>query len=305
MDPAIKPLLILPPAPARWPAMQDLPLHADPLWQQDLERRFVAGLRGAQDAFAVIPDGGRLLACAAICKRHDLGVLNRVFTRPEHRRRGLARAALGAVVAWFDMTGGKWLYATAPTDLAETWLAAHGFRVLRRSPRTPADTVVLLRAAADVPDDPVSTADGPLTIHDVARVNWPTLVALLVNRLGPDPRVPLDESAALAEQTALELLSRQEAGVCQLKAAFRGPRLVGIATVATDQLGDRTHAMLIPPTGAPPELRHAALALAQSKGYAHADFLMEALAPQPPEAGDGTSAAPSAPATTPAASVPG
>lgn len=280
----MRPLLIVPPAPARWPALQDLPLHDDPLWWHDLEKRFAEGLRGAQDAFMVTPDGGRFLACAAISKRHDLGILSRIFTRPEHRHNGLARSVLDGLLTWFDMVGGKWLYVTAPTGL-ESLFGKFGFHTIRRAPRTPEDILVMLRPAAEVPEDPLTAASAPISVHDVTRANWPSIVTLLYNRAGPDPRVPLDESAAAAEVTALELLSRQETETCHLKAAFSGPRLIGLATVATDRLGDRTYAMVMPHRGAPPELREAIIAFARSKGYEHVDFPMEALAtPEPQEA---------------------
>ena len=74
--------------------MRALPLHDDALWQEDLAARFVQGVPRSQDAFAVVADGGNMLASACVCKRHDLGVLNRVFVRPEHRGRGLARRAI-------------------------------------------------------------------------------------------------------------------------------------------------------------------------------------------------------------------
>jgi len=275
----MKPLLIIPPAPARWPGLRELPIHDHPLWWDDLQKRFAEGLPGTQDAFALIVDGGLVLACAGLCKRHDLGVLSRVFTRPEHRRRGFCRMLLEALIGWFDMSGGKWLYATTTADLAEVCFRKLSFHTIRRAPRTPHDAVVLLRAVAGVPVDPLSTARGNVAIHDVARANWPTVATLLFNRPGPDPRVPLDESAVQAELTALELLDQQEKGVCQLKAAFHGPRLVALASLATNVTGDRTYAMITPHQDAPAALREAVVALARAKGYQHVDFPMEALAP--------------------------
>lgn len=292
----MKPLLIIPPAPARWPALQELSIHENPLWLEDLEKRFLQGVPGSQDAFAIIPDGGHILACASISKRHDLGVLTRVFAHTDHRRRGLARQVVETLLTWFDMTGGKWLYAAAPADLADGLLAGFSFGALRRAARTPHDSVVMLRAASDVPPDPLTTAQGRVSIHDVTRANWPSLAALLYNRPGADPRAPLDESAQTAELAALELLSRQEAGTCHLKAAFHGPRLVGLASVATEQRQHdpddhgprRTYAMTVPHTHAPPQLRDAIVAFARAQGYEKVDFPMETLQAAP---ADGQAAA--------------
>ena len=280
----MKPLLVIPPAADRWPALRELPVHNERIWQDDLEKRFSDGVPGSQDAFCVVPDGGMLLACAAVCKRHDLGVLNRVFVRDGHRGSGLARAMISSLVSWFEMTGGRWLYVTTTLDLADGLFAKLGFRTLRQTPREPHDHVVLLHAPDDAPADPLSTADGTFSIHDVTRANWPTIATLLFNRAGFDPRLTLDESAMTAETTALELLARQEEGTCHLKAAFHGQRLVGLATVATDTPGEKTYAMTMPHTDVPPQLREAIVKHARSCGYERVDFPMESLvAPKPPK----------------------
>jgi GNAT superfamily N-acetyltransferase len=274
----VKPLLVIPPAPARWPALRDVPIHSDPLWQDDLEKRFAQGVPRSQDAFALMADGGLVLAFAGLSKRHDIGVVSRLFVRPEHRGHGYARRLLETLVAWFDMTGGKWLYGTATADLAEGLMRKLGFKTIRRAPRTPHDAVVVMRLTGDIYDDPLATADGRTTVHDVARANWPTMVVLLHNRPGPDPRISLDESAVTADQTALELVAQQEAGKCLLKAAFRGTRLIALGTVAVEHPGERTYAMIMPHSDAPPILREALLDLARTKGYSQVDFPMEALA---------------------------
>jgi GNAT superfamily N-acetyltransferase len=281
--------------------LRALPLHEDPLWWDDLHKRFADGVPGTQDAFALVSDGGLILGCASISKRHDVGVLTRLFVQADHRRQGLARALTETLLSWFDMTGGKWLYGTTTTELAETLFGGLGFSVLHRAPREPHDAVVLVRRADDVPPDPLLTADGAFSIHDVTRANWPTLATLLYNRAGPDPRASLDESAVAAERSTLELLAQQEAGTCQLKAAFHGARLVALASVALDAPGDRTYAVIMPHDDAPEKLRDTVIQFARGRGYANVDFPMEALAPRrpvrrpgPPVSAQEKAAAPSA-----------
>ena len=274
----MKPLLIIPPAPGRWQALQELPMPAESLYQADLRIRLEQGVHGAQDALAIMPDGGHVLSCAWISKRHDLGILNRVATRPEQYRRGLARQLIETLLSWFDMTGGKWLYATTTVDLAEGMFAKFGFKLLRRAPSDGSDAAVIVRTTADAPTDPLLSASGKVAIHDITRANWPSLAVLLFNRPGPDSRVSLDESAVTAEVTGLDLISRLEAGTCHLKAAFYGARLIGLASVATEPLGNRTYAMITPHTDTPAALREAAIDFAHGKGYEQVDFPMEALA---------------------------
>jgi hypothetical protein len=136
---------------------------------------------------------------------------------------------------------------------------------------------MMLRTADGTTSNPMSSVTGSVVIRDVSRADWSLMVSLLQHRPGPDPRVSTDASAVGAENTSLELLSRQEKGTCKLSGAFCGDRLVSLASVATDQLGERTYAMLMPCGDSPPTLREAVIEFARSKGYAQVDFPMETL----------------------------
>ncbi len=280
----MKPLLLIPPAPARWPALHDLFSHKGPPWTTDIENRFLAGVGGAQDVYAVLPEAGRFMAGACVNKCGELGVLGHCYTRPERRRRGYARRLIEALLAWFDMRGGRWLMLTTTGDLAEAVYAKFGFRTLRRLAWQPRERVTMLRTRAGVGDDPFATVAGDVTVREVGRAEWPALAMLLQFQPGPDPRVSIAESGVVAELFTLDLLDHQERGKCRLLGAFRGPRLVGLASLATDADGPRTYAMLMPHAGAPVELRDAVCAAARERGYADVAFPMEALAAAPPAA---------------------
>lgn len=182
------------------------------------------------------------------------------------------------LLSWFDMAGGKWLYATSPADLAERLLAPMGMQSMRRHTCSDQDLVVVRRLAPDTLPDPLSTATGSLQVRDVSRANWPTMAILLYNRAGADPRVSLDESAVTAETVALELIAQQEREACNLKAAFHGARLIGLASIALEPTGERTYAALMPHDDTPAALREALILLARAHGYQQVDFPMEALA---------------------------
>jgi GNAT superfamily N-acetyltransferase len=273
----MKPLLIIAPAPARWHALADLVAHKEPQWLEDIEKRIVNGVDGGQDAFAVIPEGGRLLAGACINRRHDIGILGHVFTRAEHRGLGFARRLITTLLSWFDMSGGKWLHLGTTADVAERVFAKFGFKITHRASRQPHDRVMMLRTADGLASNPLDNAVGEPVIHDVSRADWPLIVSLLQRRPGPDPRVSSDESAVTAEVAGLDLITQQENGTCRLRAAFCGDCIVSLASVATDQLGERTYAMLIPHSDPAPGLREAVVEFARSKGYSQVDFPMEAL----------------------------
>lgn len=276
MDLPQKPMLIVPPAPTRWPALADLYQHQRPPWAADLERRITRGVPGAHDVYAVLSLAGRFVAGACINKFGEFGVLGHCYTRPECRRQGAARKLIDGLLSWFDMTGGKWLYLAATADLADGLFGKFGFSTLHHVPWASAARVTMLRMRGGS-ENPLAEDAGEATIRPLSRAEWPTMVALLQYCPGPDPRVSVAESAVIAELFALDLIDHQEHSEWQLLGAFRGPRLVGLATVAMDREGARTHAMLIPQTGAPVELRNAIVELAHGRGYEQVDFPMEAI----------------------------
>ncbi len=274
----MKPLLIIPPAPQRWPALQDLYTpHLGAAWLSNMEQRLRHGVAGAEDAYAIIGAGGNVLAAAHINTLGDVGLMGPVFTRPEHRGRGLARAVVQSVLSWFDMTGGKWLLAQTTRALDEALFRKIDFRELRCAAWEPFDRITLIRTGPSVTGEPEADATLPLAIRPLSRRDWPEMVTFLQYFEGPDPRVPLGESAVTAELLTLDMLGHLERGTCELLGAVRGPRLVGLATLATDQPGKRSYAILMPHSAPPPELREAIVSMATQKGYEHVDFPMESL----------------------------
>ena len=258
----MKPLLIVPPAPARWAALEDLLRHKGQPWLNDLQARLVRGVSGAQDVFSVLPAGSQFLGNVTISKHGDLGVLGHCYVRPEHRNQGYARRLLDTALAWFDMTGGKWLVLGTTADLQDGLYRKVGFEPLRRTPWQPHDRVTMLRRGRGATGAPWPADTGALRVREVGRAEWPAMVLLLQYQPGLDPRVPLDESAVSAELFTLDLIDHQERGAYALLGAFRGAQLVALGTVATDRPGSRTHAMIIPHAGAPQELRAAIVSLA-------------------------------------------
>ncbi len=273
-----KPLLILPPAPARWPGVEKLLTQEKPAWLADLEARLAQGLPGARDACAIIPDGGNALSFAMARRRGDVAVLSHVFTHPDRRRQGYARALVRALVDWFDMTGGKWLYLSCEAPL-RAFYESFGFRVLHEA-RSDAEDSILLRTATNVAPDPLAAHDGTPELRDVIWSDWPQLVALLQHRPGPDARAPLIDTAMAAAHVIFDLLAGQAKGSCKLIGEARGGQLMAFASIATDQVGTKTYALITPASAA--QLREPALRAAQSIGYTTLEFPMDLLAAAAP-----------------------
>lgn len=274
----MKPLLVIPPSPARWSGVESLLDFVEPVRLADLRKRLSAPLPGAADAIAIVPSGSLVLAVASIRRHGDAGVLADLYTRPDHRKRGLARSLLQTLLSWFDMTGGKRLYLSTTTDLAIAIFENFGFQLLHAAPREPHAAAVMLRTPFGASREPLRDASGAVEIADLTAADFPRMVELLQHRPGPDPRVAIAESAVAAEASVFELLAQQDRGGCRLLGASRGGLLVGVASLATDQLGDRTFAMMIPHVDAPAELRDAVTRLAAQRGYQHVEYPMEALA---------------------------
>jgi GNAT superfamily N-acetyltransferase len=251
----MKPMLLIPPCGPRWSALADFYAALPPARLDDLCKRFETGLDGGRDAMAIVPDGGQVLAAARLSRATDVGVLADLLTRETHRGRGLSTALVETLLSWFEMTGGRRVYLTADADRAAHFEGA-GFRVLRRIGDESAGRVMLCRFGEHRRGDPFAPARGaPLTVRPATRADWPMIVELLGHRPGPDPRVPLEETAVIAEDLGLDLLAQQDRGVCRLLAGLRGGHIVALASVAMDRTGERTHAMILPHDEPFPALR--------------------------------------------------
>lgn len=273
----MKPLLIFPPAPQRWPATEALLADQPAPLRADLQARLAGGVEGARDAVAIVPDGAHALACGVIRRRGAVGVLGPLTTRPEHRRRGHALRLMQTLLSWFDMSGGRWLYLTAPRPLLAGFLENFGFRPLHNG-AAEGDSLLLVRALGGVSGEPLARPDAAIDhVGPLDRATFPLVAALLAARGAPDPRTSPGEAAATAEATALELIDQAQRGTFALLGAWHRDHLAALGTLAIDQLGQRTYAMTIPARSGAAALREALLTLGREKGYAQVDFPMEML----------------------------
>lgn len=272
-----KPLLVMPPAPARWMSLESLLDGIDAARLADIRSRFQEQMPGARDAFAMIPNGSLCLAIACIRRSGDLAVLGDVFTRPDHRMRGMARSLLQTLLAWFDMTGGKWLYLTTPAAFGPAIFENFGFRTLHRGDSQDGPVLTMVRTLSHAAASPYATSQEPVAVRELSRSDYPLLVSMLQYHPGADPRVPMAESATTADAIASELLAQRDRGTCLLLGAERDGVLVGAVSLAVDKLGKRTYALALPHSGAPQVLLDAAVAAAMAKGYEQLDFPLSAL----------------------------
>lgn len=262
----MKPLLIVPPAPARWPMVESLLQQIDRGALDELRRRICEGLPDAYDAFAIVPEGNRAIAHACIYRRRDRGVLRYVWTSPEHRRRGCALRVLSALTTWFDMTGGRVLYSCGLEDIAAGLLGPTGFSRLHR---TSEDSARAVYSRGQLPDAPL---DAPIEIRAATLADFPLLVEMLQFLPGHDPRVPLHDSAVAAEQYVHELLEQQTQGRQLVFVALLGPRIVELANAILEPAAGRAFANVTPHGAPAAELRAAVTAAARQAGISDVSF---------------------------------
>ncbi|RMF77716.1 MAG: N-acetyltransferase [Planctomycetota bacterium] len=272
-----KPLLILPPAPARQAGLERLLTEESETRRADLVQRFCVGLPHARDALAIATEATTPIACAVIRRRGTVGVFGQLYTAPPHRGKGHCRRLTQTLLSWFDMSGGKWLYAHTRVDLYERFLTHFGFAVLHRLPREQDEYVMLLRRPAAAAPHPFARLNGAFGTRRMTRADWPLVVALLNHYPGPDPRISPAESALAAENAAFDLFAQQEAGAVELIGLTAGKRLAAVASVALDRKGDRTHAMVIPHDRADAAAREAIAEFARTQSYTHVDYPFESL----------------------------
>ncbi|MBK9119487.1 MAG: GNAT family N-acetyltransferase [Phycisphaerales bacterium] len=276
----MKPVVIVPPAPQRWPALEDLFHNENRAFLDDLRIRVAEGVPGAHDAFAIAPeDAHHLGGCFGIGRCGDVGIVRPALVRPERRRRGLARQLFEAVAAWFEMTGGRWLYLFATAELDEAVYGRFHFQPLHRAFWQPHARLAMLRCfghAAPTPYD--GSPAGPPAVRPLTRADAPAMIALLQHRMGPDPRVPLEESAVAAEVFVLDLLAHQDRGAGLLLGEWFGGRLFAFGSAGLDRTGARTYALLVPHDYVGELLRPALEQATRERGYEQVDFPMEKLA---------------------------
>ncbi|MFN0136618.1 MAG: hypothetical protein ACKVS9_10940 [Phycisphaerae bacterium] len=274
----MKPLLIIPPASSRLHAIEALLAEVAPPRLADVRERLARTPVGAHDAFAAIPDGADVLALACIRRYGGFGLLGELFTRSDVRLQGHAMRLLQTLLSWFDMTGGRWLYATAPAGLCSGLLENFGFVTLRTCAINGAEQRLVTRALS-TSGEPFGESRDEGAMVPLTRAHLPLMVALSHVRSGSDPRVSADEFAVSVESLALELLAQQDAGRCELAGWLREGRLLAWGSLATESHSPRTYAMRVPAGDAASDrVQTALLELAHRKGYQTIDFPLEVAA---------------------------
>lgn len=116
----------------------------------------------------------------------ELGALGGVVTRPEHRRRGIARTICAELCERFDVGGGRLLWLATVSEVAQRMYEALGFRLITGH--------LMCRQAPGSELDEGFTPGQQVTVHGA---NWGDLPALMTFYAWPHPCVVLDAGTKL------------------------------------------------------------------------------------------------------------
>ncbi|MCC6729856.1 MAG: GNAT family N-acetyltransferase [Chthonomonadales bacterium] len=118
--------LVLGPEEERAPAVRDLLGHKGGEWQHHIASALAGGADSLETRFYVGALGEELVANVMTVESLGVGILGHVFTRPEHRRKGICQTLLGAALADFRARGGRSLLLGTGFESPPYWIY-HGF----------------------------------------------------------------------------------------------------------------------------------------------------------------------------------
>lgn len=158
--------------------VMELLAHKPGDWQWHLEVAFATGPPGLATRFYVAVIDGRAVSNVLLTESADVGILGHVFTRPEHRRKGLCQAIFDRLMPDFRTRGGLRILLGTGYDSPAYWIYhRNGFRS-----RLPESGMMIYESRADYPA--IYYALGPVVIERFDWRHWPPLAHLLIDDYG-------------------------------------------------------------------------------------------------------------------------
>lgn len=194
--------------------------HKGQPWLPDIEARLA---REDLDLSAVAFADGEPVAHAWLGSSEscpEAGLIGHVYTVEEHRRRGLARSLVGALLSHFDAWGGRWVQLSTANEAAMRVYRRCGFRTVQEGLRDDSLTEqVMLRGGEEEGGvgEAYHRTSGewevePYGLRHYAAV-WVFLSA--VGGSGKLPAVNIDKGV-FAQERLLDAYEAQERGECRL-----------------------------------------------------------------------------------------
>ncbi len=235
-------LLLSPPVePKLASRIVELLQHKGEPWLTDIRCRLSDSSR---DVNALAHRDGELAAHACLLATDlcpEVAWIAHVFTAEQHRRRGLARALLAALVDRFAEGAGRWLGLETGNPAAARLYAELGFVTLQGTPGE--GTAVMLRCPDPSSGDASALRDayfehsGEWAVQTCGREHYPALCMLfgMLAGEGKLPAMGLDTGAE-AEEALLSALLSQECSPCSVLVDRRSGRPHGLACLRRDAL---------------------------------------------------------------------
>lgn len=153
--------------------------HKGPLFGQPMQQALAEGLPGLRMNFFLLVLGEELVGNLTTVESLDppLGMLQHVFTKPEHRRKGICQALLQVLTADFGSRGGRAMYLITGYDTPPFWLYhSFGFRGI--------GTTGAMRWLLQEDFDDAYFGAGPSRVRDSDWQDWAPLECLYLTEAG-------------------------------------------------------------------------------------------------------------------------
>ena len=170
--------VLLAPDPADPLGVGELLAHKPGDWGWHLQTALADGLDRCETRFYLAVMDGRAVSNVMVSESYGVGILGHVFTRPEHRRKGLCQHVFDHLMPDFRSRGGLRLVLGTGFDSAPYWIYhRNGFR-----PRIPNSGHMTYESRDDYAD--VWYAPSPTTVASYDWRHWATLTQLLNDDFG-------------------------------------------------------------------------------------------------------------------------
>lgn len=170
--------VLLAPDPGDPRGVGELLAHKPGDWGWHLQLALSEGLDGCDTRFYLAAIDGRAVSNVMVSETCGVGILGHVFTRPEHRRKGLCQRLFDHLMPDFRERGGLQLVLGTGFDSAPYWIYhRHGFRS-----RLPNSGHMTYQARPDYPD--IWYAAGPTSVASYDWRHWAPVTQLLSDDYG-------------------------------------------------------------------------------------------------------------------------
>jgi GNAT superfamily N-acetyltransferase len=170
-------LHIVAPEPAWTDRILPFLAHKGEPWMWPMKLALEEGLPGVRMSFFELLLGEAIVGNITTVDARGVGMLQHVFTNPDHRRKGICQFLMQAVTDDFAGRGGRAMYLGTGYDSPPFWIYhSFGFRSIQESGA--------MKWLPDAQFEQDHFAPGATSVREVQWADWPALTALYQSEQG-------------------------------------------------------------------------------------------------------------------------